>query len=196
MSAYNLSSSAVRLHQRVLADLVPGARVRDLALVVGGAALTGVSAQVAVHTPWTPVPFTLQTMVVLLLGAGLGSARGLASMVLYLLAGVAGLPWFAGYGHGWGGPSFGYLIGFVLAATLAGVLAERRADRRVPGMLALMLLGNVVIYAVGATWLALSLHLDPAHAFALGVRPFLGSDAVKIGFAALALPSTWRLVRH
>ncbi|UQX89083.1 biotin transporter BioY [Jatrophihabitans telluris] len=181
-------------HRLVLADLLPGAWVRDIALVAAGAGLTGVAAQASIHTPWTPVPFTLQTLAVLLVGTALGSVRGLLSMSLYLLAGVAGVPWFAAHGHGWGGPSFGYLIGFGLAATVAGALAERRADRSIAGTIALMVLGNLVIYAVGASWLAVDLHLSAATAFDLGVRPFLGSDLAKTVLAALALPATWRLV--
>src|SRR5262249_61771178 len=91
----------------VLADLVPGSLARDAALIVGGACLTGLAAQVSIHTPLTPVPFTLQTFAVLLTGAVLGPVRGVLSMLLYLLAGVVGGPWDGRSPPAWGGPAFG-----------------------------------------------------------------------------------------
>ena len=188
-----MTSAAISARRPVLADLIPGAQVRDVALIALGAGLTGAAAQVSIHTPLSPVPFTLQTLAVLLVGATLGSVRGLLSMSLYLLAGVAGVPWFAAHGHGWGGPSFGYLIGFLIAAGVVGALAERRADRRVATSALLMLIGNVVIYLVGAGWLAHDLHLSAQTAFTLGIRPFVASDLLKTAIAALALPGAWRL---
>jgi biotin transport system substrate-specific component len=177
----------------VLADLVSGSRARDVALVAAGAGLTGVAAQVAINTPLSPVPFTLQTLAVLVTGAALGSVRGLLSMMLYLAAGAAGVPWFASHSSGWGGPSFGYVVGFVVAAFVVGRLAERRADRHVMSTVVMMGVGNVVIYVLGTTWLARDLGLSAGQAFDLGVRPFLATDAVKIGVAALALPGAWKL---
>src|SRR5579875_1069326 len=91
----------------VLADLVPGALVRDAALVVGSAGFTGLMAQLSFHIPGTPVPVTGQTFAALLVGATLGARRAVAGLLLYLLAGMAGLPWFAGHSSGTGGPSFG-----------------------------------------------------------------------------------------
>lgn len=97
-------SSAIALpRRRVLADLIPGSWARDAVLVGVGAGLTGLAAQVSVHTSLSPVPFTLQTLAVLVVGAALGSARGVLAMLLYLVAGGLGLPWFASQGHGWGG---------------------------------------------------------------------------------------------
>ena len=115
----------------MLADLVPGAIVRDAALILGGAGLTGLAAQVSVHTSLTPVPFTLQTLAVLITGAALGTVRGALSMLLYLAAGVAGVPWFERHTHGWDSPNFGYIIGFVVAAAVVGELARRGNDRQV-----------------------------------------------------------------
>jgi biotin transport system substrate-specific component len=191
-----MSSASISSKRVVLADLVPGALVRDVALVLGGAGLTGLAAQVAIHTPLSPVPFTLQTLAVLVTGAALGTVRGLASMIVYLLAGVVGVPWFAGHEHGWGGPSFGYLLGFIVAAGIVGALAERRADRHVLSTIGLLVLGSVVIYAIGTVWLASSLNLSFGGAFDLGVRPFLGTDAIKAAIAALAFPAAWRLARR
>src|SRR5438105_741107 len=99
--------------QRVLADVVPGGLVRDTALVLGGAAFIGLLAQFAVPLGFTPVPLTLGTFAVLLTGAALGPLRGLISTGVYLLAGMAGVPCFAGHASGYGFASFGYLIGFV-----------------------------------------------------------------------------------
>ena len=178
----------------VLADLLPGSLVRDTVLLVGGAALTGLSAQVSIHTSLTPVPFTLQTLSVLVVGGALGSVRGVLSMLVYLVAGVAGIPWFASHSSGWGGPTFGYIIGFVVAAGVVGELSRRGNDRAVLSTIGLMALGNAVIYAIGATWLAHDAHLSAAKAIELGVTPFLLSDAAKIAIAALAFPAAWRLV--
>lgn len=190
-------SGTVSIPRRlVLSDLLPGALARDIALVVAGAGLTGLAAQVSVQTPLSPVPFTLQTLSVLVVGAALGSARGAASMLLYLVAGAAGVPWFAGHAHGWGGPAFGYVLGFIAAAGLVGALARRGADRKVATTVLLMVAGNLVIYAVGTTWLALDLRVGAGTALRLGVWPFLATDALKVAAAAVLLPSAWRLVRR
>ena len=192
-----MSAATYPAHQGeriVLADLLPGSLVRDTVLVVGGAALTGLSAQVSIHTSLTPVPFTLQTLSVLVVGGALGSVRGVLSMLVYLVAGVAGIPWFASHSSGWGGPTFGYIIGFVVAGGVVGELARRGNDRAVLSTIGLMALGNAVIYAIGATWLAHDAHLSAAKAIELGVTPFLLSDAAKIAIAALAFPAAWRLV--
>lgn len=189
-------SSARSAPTPVLADVVPGSLARDVALVATGAALTGLAAQVAIYTPLSPAPFTLQTFAVLVTGAALGSVRGLLSMLLYLAAGAVGVPWFADSSSGWGGPTFGYVVGFVVAAFAVGRLAERRADRHVVSTVAMMVLGNVVIYLLGATWLAQDLGLSAGQAFDLGVRPFLATDALKIGVAALVLPGVWKLIRR
>lgn len=180
----------------VLADLIPGERVRDAALVLGGAAFVGLAAQLSFHLPGTPVPVSGQTFAVLLAGAALGPARGLLSMALYLLAGGLGLPWYAGHGSGFGGVSFGYVIGFVLAATVVGGLARRGGDRTPLRMAATMVLGTLLIYAVGVPWLAASLHTSLPHAVRLGVRPFLAGDALKVIAAAGLFPLTWRLVNR
>ena len=189
-------TTAVVTPRLVLADLVPGAIVRDAALILGGAGLTGLAAQVSVHTSLSPVPFTLQTLAVLITGAALGTVRGALSMLLYLAAGVAGAPWFEHHTHGWGGPSFGYIIGFVIAAAVVGELARRGNDRQVISTIGLMALGSALVYVCGATWLAHDLHTSASKAISLGVTPFLLGDAVKAGIAALVLPATWRLVRR
>ncbi len=188
-----MTSSAIAARRIVLADLLPGERVRDAALVLGGAGLTGLAAQVAIHTPLSPVPFTLQTLAALLVGASLGSVRGLVSLTVYLVAGLVGVPWFSAGTHGYSA-SAGYVVGFTLAAGIVGALARRGSDRRVLPTVLLMAAGTVVTYLVGATWLALDLHLSVAQAWKLGVQPFLVGDALKAAVAALLLPAAWKLV--
>ena len=114
-----------------LADMLPGERVRDAVVVVLGAVLTGLAAQVSFHIPGTPVPVTGQTFAVLLTGAALGFGRAALSMLLYMAAGIAGVPWYANHGSGFGGPAFGYVVAFIGAAALVGWLAERGGDRTV-----------------------------------------------------------------
>lgn len=177
----------------VLADLVPGTLVRDALLVVGGAGLVGLLAQLSLHLPFTPVPITGQTLGVLLCGTALGWRRGAAALALYAVAGVAGVPWFAGHASGYVGASFGYVVGFVLCAALCGYLAERGADRNLLRSVPAMVAGEVVMYAVGVTWLALTLHVGAGRAIALGLTPFLAGDAVKAAMAAVLLPTAWKV---
>jgi biotin transport system substrate-specific component len=177
----------------VLADLLPGALVRDILLVVGAAGFVGALAQISIHLSFTPVPITGQTLGVLLAGTALGWRRAAAAMALYAVAGIAGVPWFAGHTSGYVGASFGYIIGFFLAATLCGLLAERGADRSVLRSLPAMLAGEVVLYAAGLTWLALYAHLGPASTISEGLTPFIAGDAIKVVIAAGLLPAAWKL---
>ena len=191
-----MSDAAVLSRRIVLADLIPGALARDAALVLGGAGLTGIGAQLAFHTPLSPVPFTLQSLAVLVVGASLGSVRGVLSMLVYLAAGLSGVPWFSNHTSGWAEASFGYILGFVVAAGLVGALAKRGADRHVVSTIALMIAGTVVIYVIGTVWLAVDLDLSAGTAFKEGIRPFLATDAIKIAAAALAFPAAWQLARR
>jgi len=189
-----MSSMALPRPRHVLADLLPGSAVLDAALVTGSAVLVGLSAQVTIPLPFTPVPLSGQTFAVLLAVAAIGPVRGALGMLLYAAAGVAGVPWFAGHQAGWSTPSFGYVLGFVLAALVVGTLARRGADRTFPRTVALMAAGNVAIYAIGVPWLMASLGTGLGHALALGVAPFLIGDALKILLAAVLLPGSWRLL--
>lgn len=183
---------AAPLHREVLADRLPGVRWRDPAAVLVAAALTGLAAQLRLPLPGTPVPLTGQTFAVLVAGATLGPRRGLAAMLTYVAAGIAGVPWFAGGASGFPGPTGGYLVGFVAAAALVGALAARGADRTVDRAALAMLAGTLVIYAAGIAGLMLSLDVDAATAWRLGVAPFLAGDLLKLCLAALALPAAWR----
>ena len=159
----------------------------DVALIVGYAALTGLSAQIAVYIN-PAVPITGQTFAVLLSGAVLGSKRGTASMLVYLGAGVVGLPVFAPEGA-IAGASRGYLIGFVLAAAIVGYLVERGWGRNPLKLLAAMFMGEVAIYAVGLPWLAL--YVPGNKVLEWGLTPFIPGDAIKMVMAALAVPTAW-----
>lgn len=180
----------------VLGDLVAGTALRDVALVIGGAAFVGALAQLSLPVPGSPVPITGQTFGVLLAGAALGWRRGLASMLLYLVAGAAGLPWYAGHAHGVAHPDFGYIIGFVLAASVVGALAQRGGDRTPLRTVLTMALGTVLVYLVGVPYLAVDLHVSLGTAIHLGLRPFLVGDAIKVLLAAGVLPGTWALLNR
>jgi biotin transport system substrate-specific component len=181
----------------VLADVLPGERVRDAILVIAFACLTGLSAQWEVKLPFTPVPVTGQTFAVLLGGVALGSGRALSGMVLYLAAGLT--PWVHWFAGGRGGtevltaPSFGYIVGFIFAAGLVGKLAERGWDRTPLRTIATMVAGNLVIYAFGVPWLMAVTQSSLATGLSQGAFPFLLVDAVKIVAAAGLLPAVWSL---
>ncbi|MER7723348.1 biotin transporter BioY [Streptomyces sp. NPDC096323] len=180
----------------VLADLLPAVRHRyavDTALVLGGAALTGIAAQIAVPVPGSPVPVTGQTFAALLVGTALGARRGFLALAVYALVGMAGMPWFAGGSSGAGGASFGYVLGMLLAATVVGGLARRGGDRSVLRTAGTMVLGSAIIYAVGVPYLALSTGMSASAAIAAGLTPFLLGDALKAALAMGALPASWKL---
>ncbi|AZI43083.1 biotin transporter BioY [Deinococcus psychrotolerans] len=176
--------------------------IRSAALVLGGAALVAVCAQISI--PMYPVPLTLQTLAVLLVGAVLGSRKGAAAMLTYLAAGAAGLPIFAGGGAsllsaktGQLTPTLGYLLGFVLAAGLVGLLVERFAADRTPlGTALAMLVGNAVIYIPGLLLLGTLTGLKGQGLLAAGLTPFLLGDAIKLALGAALLPGAWALLRR
>ncbi|MFB7495241.1 biotin transporter BioY [Streptomyces sp. NPDC056161] len=178
----------------VLADLLPASRVRDVALVLGGAALTGLAAQLSVPVPGSPVPVTGQTFAALLVGTTLGAGRGFLSLALYAIAGMAGVPWFAGGGAGTAAPSLGYVFGMLLAASVVGALARRGADRSMLRTAGTMILGEAIIYAVGVPYLAVATGMSASAAIAAGLTPFLIGDALKAALAMGLLPTAWKLV--
>ncbi len=166
----------------------------DFALLVGGSVVIALSAQLAFHLPFSPVPITGQTFAVLLVGALLGSVRGGMVVLLYLAEGLSGLPVFAGGGAGpviLLGPTGGYLVGFVPAVIFVGFLAERGWDRRFLTTLAAMTGGTAAIFVCGLTWLAI-LQL-PDGVLTIGLWPFIPGAILKIVAAALLLPLGWRL---
>lgn len=167
---------------------VPAALSARRVVTVGLAALVvAAAAQVAVPVPFSPVPMTLQPLAVIVVGALLGPTAGAAALVVYLMAGVAGLPVFSAgrAGAAWlVGPTGGYLLAFPVAAAVVGAIAGER-EGRVPLLRLLLALaaGMGVIHAGGVAHLAL-LGGDPAVAFRIGFVPFLTGDLLKIGLAA------------
>jgi len=170
--------------------------VYNAALVMGGALMIALSAQVAVLLPFTPVPVTAQTLAVLLVGVLLGSRRGAAAAAAYFAGGVFGLPLFAAGGVGLvrlAGPTGGYIVGFIAAAFVCGWLAERGLDRRIGTSLLAMLAGLVAIYACGLAWLGL--FTGYSNVLALGLVPFIPGELIKLAIAATVLPACWALSR-
>jgi biotin transport system substrate-specific component len=169
----------------------------DILLVVGGAGFVALCAQIEIHLGFTPVPITLQTFAVLLVGAGFGSVLGTASLALYVLVGMIGAPVYAGGEGGWEwikGATGGYLVGFVVAAGFAGLLAERRLDRRMATAVTAMLTGNVIIYVFGLPWLAHVADFSWRETLEKGLYPFVVGDLLKLYLAGALLPLAWRFV--
>jgi biotin transport system substrate-specific component len=184
---------------RVLADVIPGTWARDVPLVIGGAAATGLAAQISFTVPsLSPVPFTLQTFAVLIVGASFGPLRGVLAMSLYVAAGVAGVPWFAGGAEGLDDPqvraTFGYLLGFIVAAAVLGWLSRRGNDRRFMSSVTEMFLPTLIIYVMGVAVLMAVLDVGLAKGLEYGVYPFVVTDTLKLLAAAGLLPLAWRLV--
>lgn len=171
--------------------------LRGAVLAIAGSMLLALSAKIQV--PFWPVPQTMQTMVVLMIGMAFGSRLGLATVLLYLAEGAAGLPVFAGTpekGIGLAymmGPTGGYLMGFAVAAALVGWLAERGWDRGIVTTAAAMAIGNVVIYLPGVAWLSVAIGFDKAVLY--GMQPFLLGDAAKLALAAFAMPMAWKMLK-
>ncbi|MEM0906418.1 MAG: biotin transporter BioY [Pseudomonadota bacterium] len=167
--------------------------LRNLVLVIAGTIALTISAKIQV--PFYPVPMTMQTFVVLVIGMAYGWRLGGITVLAYLAQGAAGLPVFAtGGGIAYfAGPTAGYLVGFVLAAVAVGFLAQRHWDRSVLTTLAAMVLGTAIIFVCGAFWLAQLAGIEVA--IAQGVAPFLYGAAFKIALAAAVLPLAWRLTR-
>lgn len=181
--------------REVLADRIFGNRsiVKHVVLIMGGSLVVALTAQLTV--PLWPVPITGQTFGVLLVGATLGSRRGMAALILYLAEGAAGLPVFAGGSFGpmaLVGATGGYLWGFVLAAGLIGWLMERGWDRSVGKAALALSLGNLVIYLIGLPWLAL--FVGWSKLLMVGLIPFVPGDVLKLVISTLALSSTRKWV--
>ena len=186
-----------------LLDLIDRSRVRDAVAIVGFALLTALAAQISIPLGFTPVPLTGQTFAVLLAGGVLGSRRGGLSMLLYVALGAIGLPFYADGAGGWTaatGATAGYLVGFIVAAFVVGLMAEHGQDRKLSTSVPAFIAGTMIIYAIGAGWLAYDLGLpltaaagEPS-AISLGVAPFLVGDVFKALLAGAMLPAAWRFV--
>lgn len=173
-----------------------GSWLRMAILAIAGTVLLTISAKIQV--PFYPVPMTMQTFAVLVIGMAYGWKLGSATLLLYLAEGAVGLPVFAGTpekGIGlayMAGPTGGYLVGFVLAAGIAGWLGEKGWDRSIPMTVTAMVIGTVIIFVPGYAWLAALIGGEKAWAF--GVLPFLWGEVFKIALAAAVLPGAWKLI--
>ena len=179
------------------AALAPMDWTRSVSLVVAFSLLTALAAQIVI--PIGPVPITGSTFAVLLTGALLGSRLGAMSLIVYLMEGAAGLPFFYG-GHGGLahllGPTGGYLVAFPAAAFITGAFAENGWDKRFHSAVVAMAIGSVVILLAGWAWFATVMHTAPWAAFKVSVMPHLVGDVIKILLAAAALPVGWALLKR
>jgi biotin transport system substrate-specific component len=184
--------------RRVLSDVLPRRALLDAVLVLAGAGLTALGAQVTVHVPGSPVPVTGQTLGVVVAGAALGARRGAASQLLYLVLGLM-LPVYADGAQGWHvvwGATGGYLVGFVLAAFVIGLLAERGADRRPLTATLAFALGQLVIFAIGVPWLKVAADMTWGDAVHYGFTVFIVGGLVKAALGGVATPIAWRGVHR
>ena len=192
--AVRMPTLADAMLANVMAPSTATSALTKAALVVFGSLLLAVSAQFKI--PLYPVPVTGQTLVVLLIGMTYGPRLGGITMAAYLFEGAIGLPVFAGGNAGMAvlfGPTGGYLFGFLLAAVAMGYLAERGMGRSVVSTVIAMVIGNMVIYLCGASWLAGFIGFGEATV--AGVLPFLYGDALKLAVAAGLMPLAWRAVK-
>lgn len=181
----------------VLGDVIPGDRVRDVALVLAGAALTALGAQISIQTGASPVPITGQTLAVVVAGAALGSQRGMLSQLLYVVVGLF-LPVYSDGASGfdviWGATG-GYLVGFIVAAWIVGRMAESGADRRFGSATVAFALGQLSIFAIGVPWLKVATGMDWATAVHDGFTIFIIGGLIKAALAGVLAPAAWKLVK-
>lgn len=185
------------LSQRA-ASLLETVAPRGGLLTAATAAVLGsllLAASAKVQVPFWPVPMTMQSMVVILLGMAYGSRLATATVLLYLLEGLAGLPVFAGAGAGpayMAGPTAGYLLGFVLAAGVTGWLAERGWDRSPVKAVAALAIGHALLFVPGVAWMAVLFGGEKA--VALGLTPFLAATVLKTALGAAIMQAAWKVV--
>jgi len=166
---------------------------KDIVLILSFTALTGICAKLKIEIG--PVPITMQTFAVLLSGAILGSIRGAMSQFVYLIFGLAGIPWFS-RGDGLSylfSPTFGYLLGFIFASFFVGFLCERGFDRKIEKSILAMIIGNIVLYLPGLVWLARFVGFE--RVLAVGFYPFILGDLLKIFLTTSLLPFCWKILK-
>jgi biotin transport system substrate-specific component len=198
MSTQSIALPLPRRRRGVLADRLAGSRERDAALIVAGALLTVLGAQISIPVPPSPVPITGQTFAVVVAGSVLGARRGAASQLLYVVLGLF-LPVYADGASGphvvWGATG-GYLVGFVVAAGVVGWLAERGADRRLWIAALAFALGQLVIFGIGVPWLKVSADLSWSTAIHDGFAIFVVGGIVKAIAAGAVTAGAWRVRRR
>jgi biotin transporter BioY len=179
------------------AALAPLDWTRSVSLVVAFSLLTALAAQIVI--PIGPVPITGQTFAVLLTGALLGSRLGAMAMIVYLIEGASGLPFFYGGSSGIAhllGPTGGYLVAFPAGAFITGAFAENGWDKRFPTAVVAMAVGSIVILLAGWAWFSVLTHTPPLAAFKVSVAPHIVGDIIKILLAAAVLPTGWALLKR
>jgi biotin transport system substrate-specific component len=189
------------LHSTVADVFIPTTKIRALGyhvgLVLAGTLLLTLSSKTSITLPFSPVPVTMQTCAVLLLGALLGSKWGSLTVCAYLIEGCIGLPVFARGGSGIAyllGPTGGYLLGFIVAAYITGSLAERGWDRKFGTTLLAMLIGNAALFSLGIFWLSGFVGIE--NALMAGVVPFIAGELVKMAAAGALLPTGWKVLKR
>src|SRR3989475_7830492 len=195
MRSGGMNASIARNETLLEVALAPLDFVKQVGLVVGFSLLTALAAQIVI--PIGPIPITGQTFAVLLTGALLGSRLGAITMIVYLIEGASGLPFFAGGSGGLLhllGPTGGYLVAFPAAAFITGAFAEHGWDRRFITAAAAMAIGSAVIMLSGWAWFSIIMRTSPTLALFDTIIKFIPGDIIKIALAAAALPSGWKLV--
>ena len=192
-------SLTLAIKPTIVDRVLPKSLVTDLALVLGGTALTALAAQWTIAT--SPVPVTGQTLGVFLIATTYGARLATGTFATYLLAAIAGAPLFAPSAtlpsYGWAritSATGGYLIGMLVATAVIGYLAERKADQKFRTSFPMLILGSVIIFAFGLTWLHYSLDMTWPATIAAGLTPFIFGEALKIAITATSLPLIWKRI--
>jgi biotin transport system substrate-specific component len=171
--------------------------VTQISLILSGTVFLAVMAQISFPIPGSPVPFTGQTLGVLLLGTAYGASLGFSTMAFYLLMGILGAPIFAAGSHGFekiAGATGGYLLGMLLSTLALGALAGRKWDQKIKTVIPTMIIGNSIVFTFGLIWLHQYTGQSWAWTFEKGLTPFVFGELLKIAIASTALPVLWRFV--
>jgi len=169
----------------------------QISLILTGTVFLAVMAQIAFPIPGSPVPFTGQTLGVLLLGTAYGAGLGFSTIAFYLLIGMAGAPIFSSGTSGIErivGPTGGYLVGMLISSLVLGALAGRKWDQKIKTVIPTMIIGNLVIFAIGLLWLNQYTGQSWLWTFEKGFTPFVFGEIIKIAIASTALPAVWKYV--
>lgn len=168
-----------------------------ISLVLTGTVFLALMAQISFPIPGSPVPFTGQTLGVLLLGTAYGASLGFSTMAFYLLMGILGAPVFAAGSHGLekiAGATGGYLVGMLISTLVLGALAGRKWDQKIKTVIPTMIIGNSIVFTFGLIWLHQYTSQSWAWTFEKGFTPFILGELLKIAIASTALPIVWRFV--
>ena len=171
--------------------------VTQISLILGGTIFLAAMAQISFPIPGSPVPFTGQTLGVLLLGTAYGASLGFSTVAFYLLMGIAGAPIFASGSHGFekiAGATGGYLVGMLISSLVLGTLAGRKWDQKIKTVIPTMIIGNVIIFTFGLFWLHQYSGQSWSWTIDKGLTPFILAEFINIAIASTAHPAVWRLV--